>query len=53
MLKDAYYKPGIAKTDVAIFVSPEFSIDYYREFIKRATPRMLIVFIHEPNMELR
>lgn len=52
-LRNAYYKEGITKTDVAIFVSPEFSIDYYREFIRRSTPRMLIIFIHEPNMELR
>jgi len=52
-LRNAYYKPSITKTDVAIFVSPEFSIDYYRDFIRRATPRMLIIFIHEPDMELR
>uniref|UniRef100_A0A383VH99 Uncharacterized protein n=1 Tax=Tetradesmus obliquus TaxID=3088 RepID=A0A383VH99_TETOB len=51
-LRNAYYKEGINETDVAIFVSPEFSIGYYREFIRRARPRMLIVFIHEPNMDL-
>jgi len=37
-LRNAYYKPSITKTDVAIFVSPEFSIDYYRDFIRRSTP---------------
>jgi hypothetical protein len=29
-LRNAYYKEGINQTDVAIFVSPEFSIGYYR-----------------------
>lgn len=29
-LRNAYYKEGINETDVAIFVSPEFSIGYYR-----------------------
>lgn len=45
-------QPGISRADVALFVSPEFSIDYYREFIRRATPRLVVVMIHEPDMEL-
>lgn len=46
-------QPGITRTDVAVFVSPEFSIDYYRDFIRRSTPRLVVVLIHEPDMELR
>jgi hypothetical protein len=52
VVKDAYYKEGIAPCDVAIFLSPEFSIDYYRNFINTAKPRMVIIFLHEPSMKL-
>ena len=53
VVKDAYYKEGIAPCDVAIFLSPEFSISYYRNFLKIAQPRMVIIFIHEPSMQFR
>lgn len=52
-LLNAYHKEGIAPADVAIFLSPEFNIDYTREFIAAARPRMVIVFVHEPSMDLK
>jgi hypothetical protein len=51
--QNAYHKPGVKPCDVAIFVSPEFNIDYTREFIALSRPRMSIMFFHEPRMELR
>jgi hypothetical protein len=50
---DAYYKEGITAADVAVFLSPEFNIDYVVEFLARAKPRMAVMFIHEPGMDIK
>ncbi len=50
---NAYHKQGITKADVAVFVSPEFNIGYVREFIAAARPRMVVMFIHEPSMDMK
>jgi len=50
---NAYHKEGITTADVAVFVSPEFNMDYVREFIAAATPRMVIMFVHEPSMDIK
>jgi hypothetical protein len=49
---NAYSKAGIAPADVVVFASPEFNVNYAREFIAAARPRMVVVFIHEPGMSL-
>ncbi|GBF98521.1 hypothetical protein Rsub_11512 [Raphidocelis subcapitata] len=51
-IANAYNKAGITAADVAVFASPEFNVDYAREFIAAARPRMVVVFIHEPAMNL-
>ena len=50
---DAYHKDGITAADVAVFLSPEFNIDYVREFLARAEPRLVVMFIHEPSMDIK
>jgi hypothetical protein len=48
----AYDRRGISKADVVIFVSPESNIGYYKDFIRAATPRLVVLLIHEPMMPL-
>jgi hypothetical protein len=52
-LRDAHHKQGIRRADVAIFISPEFSVDYYRSFIAAARPRFVIIYVHEPTSSVK
>ncbi len=37
--------------DILIFVSPEYRIDYVREFIERSRPKAVIAIIHNGDAE--
>lgn len=37
--------------DVLIFVSPEYRIDYVREFIERSKPKAVVAFIHNGDAD--
>ena len=37
--------------DVLIFVSPEYRIDYVREFIERSRPKAVVAFIHNGDAD--
>jgi hypothetical protein len=52
-LRDAHHKEGIRLVDVAIFISPEYSVDYYRSFIAASKPRFVIIFVHEPTSSVK